>query len=113
LANENISRICVNILRESGLDVLYIGDDFASIQDVDVVKIANQEERLIITRDRDYGELIFRNNLIIEGGVLYVRTLPIQKGEIANITLRLIQDGYHFRRSLVVVSENGIRQKFY
>lgn len=36
------------------------GDYFAALQDQDVLAIARREKRILITNDRDFGELVFR-----------------------------------------------------
>jgi hypothetical protein len=51
------------------------------------MELAQKEERLIITFDRDYGELIYKHNYQPEQGVLYVRLLeylPEEPGKIVH-----------------------------
>ena len=73
LANENIPHASINYLRNKGYDVLSIGIDNPSIMDSEIMTIAINEERTIVTFDRDYGELIFRYNYKPEKGVIYLR----------------------------------------
>lgn len=67
LANENFPLSSTKILSEAGFDVLSIGIDFQGITDQEVITIAQKEKRLILTFDRDYGELIFKSGLKPEG----------------------------------------------
>ncbi len=60
LANENFPLRSVSYLREKGFDIKAIGVESPSIKDREVMEIAMREDRLILTFDRDYGELIFR-----------------------------------------------------
>ncbi len=47
-------------LQRRGHDVTAIAHDYpASLSDRDVLTIAYQEGRILITNDRDFGELIF------------------------------------------------------
>ena len=62
LANENFPRTSVLLLRELNYDVTSIGEDNSGISDKAVMKIAENEQRIILTFDRDYGELIYRHN---------------------------------------------------
>lgn len=49
-------------LRRLGHDVATIAVDHpASLKDEDVLAIARREQRILITDDRDFGELVFRN----------------------------------------------------
>ena len=60
LANENFPRPCTLILRDNGYQVKSIQEDYQGISDEDVIKIALNEKLIILTFDRDYGELIFK-----------------------------------------------------
>ena len=92
LANENIPIASVYFLRKCGYDVTSIGEDYAGVTDEFVMSIAEIEQRLIITFDRDYGELIFKHNYKPKKGVLYLRLneyLPEEPGIIVD---RLIKE---------------------
>jgi predicted nuclease of predicted toxin-antitoxin system len=73
LANENFPYKSIYYLREKGFDILSIGMDNPSILDNEIMMIAINEERTILTFDRDYGELIFRFNYKPKMGVIYLR----------------------------------------
>ena len=63
-------------LRDAGHDVTAIAHEYPqSLPDRDVLAIANAEQRILITNDRDFGELIFRERLP-HTGVIYFR-LPL------------------------------------
>jgi len=47
-------------LRRDGHDVLYQLEENAGAEDEDVLKRAFKEERILITEDKDFGELVFR-----------------------------------------------------
>jgi predicted nuclease of predicted toxin-antitoxin system len=63
-ANENIPEDCVSRLRQSGHDVLWIREVAPGSSDPDVLSRALAEERLLITFDKDFGELAFRRGQI-------------------------------------------------
>jgi predicted nuclease of predicted toxin-antitoxin system len=63
LLNENVPLPSVNRLREAGWDVLAIAETHASIDDPAVMRLARETSRWLITFDRDYGELVFRQHL--------------------------------------------------
>jgi predicted nuclease of predicted toxin-antitoxin system len=63
LLNENVPLPSANRLREAGWDVLVIAETHASIDDPAVMRLARETSRWLITFDRDYGELVFRQHL--------------------------------------------------
>jgi predicted nuclease of predicted toxin-antitoxin system len=114
LANENFPLQSVFYLKDKDFDIRAIGIDNPSVKDETVITFATDEDRTIITFDRDYGELIFRNNYKPPCGVIYLRLdqySPTKPGEI--IELMLLDNSIDFRNALTVVDKNGIRQRKY
>lgn len=64
LADENVPWPLVRLLRSMGLDIIWIPETgFRGINDRDVIKLANKQERVILTRDRDFLELALRRRV--------------------------------------------------
>ena len=59
-ANENVPGDCVAALRQRGHDVLWIREAARGSPDDAVLTRAQAEARLLITFDKDFGELVFR-----------------------------------------------------
>jgi hypothetical protein len=76
LANENFPLASVRLLRQKNLDVAAIAEDSPGDSDRKVLQRACQEERIILTFDRDYGELIFKHRSSLPAGVIYLRFDP-------------------------------------
>lgn len=70
LADENVSRLVIERLRGRGLDVGSIGETRSGATDRDVLGTANAEGRIVITEDRDFGEVVIRQRLGVLGIVL-------------------------------------------
>ncbi len=84
LADECIDRQIVDRLRQEGHEVLYVAELDPGITDDEVMNLANQENSLLLTADKDFGELIFRQGKIAKG-VILVRLAglsPIVKAEV-------------------------------
>lgn len=114
LANENFPKASVIALRENGYNVLSIGEDNPSIQDHEVIAIAIEEERLILTFDRDYGELVFKKGLKPPQGIIYLRIESFTPAKPAEIIHQLvISKKFDFYRYLTVVDNNFVRQRKY
>jgi len=60
LANENFPIDSFNYLKLKGFDIKAIGIDYAGVKDEEVMLLAINEGRIILTFDKDYGELIFK-----------------------------------------------------
>lgn len=73
LADENFPRSSVVRLRDAVHDVAFVAEDSPSMGDPDVLDRAIREGRILLTLDRDYGELVFRRRLSVPPGVLYFR----------------------------------------
>ena len=115
LANENFPKASVLALREKGYNVLSIGEDNPSIQDHEVIFIAIKEERLILTFDRDYGELIFKKGLKPPQGIIYlpINTFTARKNRLKIIDKLIKSQKFDFARHLTVIDNNFVRQRKY
>ena len=89
LADENIDRQIVERLRHEGFDVRYIAETDAGISDDEVLDLANRDGSLLLTADKDFGELVFRLKKITVGVVLIrlAGLTPERKGEIVVDTI--------------------------
>ncbi|MCC3451742.1 MAG: DUF5615 family PIN-like protein [Microcoleus sp. PH2017_39_LGB_O_B] len=73
---------------------------------------ATDEQRVILTFDRDYGELIYRLRMRSPKGVIYLRFRPHTPEEPASILLNLLQiEGLQFEERFTVVERDQIRQR--
>lgn len=112
LANENIPTATVIKLRDEGHDVFSVGVEFPSIKDEAVISLASSEDRIILTFDSDYGELIFKYGLTNRAGIVYFRIQNFQPAEPAEILLRLLSETeIIFENRFTVIAENNIRQR--
>jgi predicted nuclease of predicted toxin-antitoxin system len=114
LANENFPIASVKYLENEGFDIMYIGYEHAGITDKEVMDLAIADDRLIVTFDRDYGELIFKYEQKPPAGVIYLRIFdfsPDYPGEFLKNILN--SENLIFREMFTVIDERGIRQKKY
>ncbi len=112
LANENFPLLSVNVLRELGYDIKAIGEDDQSILDKQVLEIAVKEKRLILTFDKDYGELIFRYGLKPPAGVIFLRLDKYTPEKPGKIIHKLLSDKtLKTEKKLTVYDGKTIRQR--
>ena len=111
VADENIDTEIFMSLRAAGYPILSIAEDFAGIPDENVLKVANDHNAILLTGDKDFGELVFRRGLIVKGIVL-IRIFGISQEEKAQLVLDAFR--YHaddFVNNFTVISKKKIRIK--
>lgn len=70
LADESVDRPVVDRLRQQGHDVVYVAELSPSMEDDQVLQYANERDALLVTADKDFGELVFRLGKVHRGVVL-------------------------------------------
>jgi predicted nuclease of predicted toxin-antitoxin system len=70
LADECVAAPLVTTLRSLGQDVLYVAEAAAGLDDADVIALALHERRILLTEDKDFGDLVFRRERRVPGVVL-------------------------------------------
>lgn len=114
LANENFPLKSTQLLRQEGFDIKAIGSDNPGIADRDVIQIAKQEERTIITFDKDYGELIFKYGYRPKAGVIFLRIVDFTPEYPAKHLLKIFQSQeLDFKGKLSVIDSSKVRQRKY
>jgi len=99
----------IDRLRKEGYEVLYVAEMDPGISDEAILKRANQNNALLLTTDKDYGELIFRQNRI-SAGVLLIRLTGLSQIEKARIVSSIIHDhSNELSQSFTVVSPERVR----
>ena len=73
LVNENVSGTVIEKLRQSGHDVLSVKESMRSVQDDVILSRAQAEQRIVVTHDKDFGELAFRARLPASCGIVLFR----------------------------------------
>ena len=73
LADENIEALAVAKLRAAGNEVLWAKESSPSWPDPYLLQQATQEQRTLITHDKDYGDLIVRDGVSAPYGVILFR----------------------------------------
>lgn len=112
LADENFPIASVRLLRTSGLDVVAVIEESPGISDAEILQRAEHERRIILTFDRDYGELIFRQRLGRPSGVVYFRYVPNTPGEPGEHLLQLLAiPGIELISKFTVADRERVRQR--
>ena len=70
VADENVDQPIVDRLRQDGHLVVAVAELSPSISDDEVLRQANQQSALLITGDKDFGELVYRLGRVHAGVIL-------------------------------------------
>lgn len=73
LADESFDARVITALRAAEHDVQAIVEDSPGAQDRLIIEQARQEARILLTEDRELGQLVYADRLARGGGVLLVR----------------------------------------
>ena len=109
VADESTDQQIVNRLRKDGHDVLPIAETSPGVLDDEVLNTANREAAILLTADKDFGELVFRQGRV-SNGVILVRLAGLRQEEKAEIVASAVKKlGTQLRRCFAVVSPGMVR----
>jgi predicted nuclease of predicted toxin-antitoxin system len=91
LADENLDLSVVARLREAGHQVLAVAEMESGISDDIVLDRANAEAAMLLTEDKDFGELAFRQCLV-HHGVIPVRLTGLPGATKAATLIQLLEE---------------------
>jgi len=109
VADEGVDAQMVIMLRELGHDVYYIVEEEPGIDDRTILEKANSENRILITQDKDFGELIYRMKMI-HSGIILIRLMGLKASVKTEILKKVILNHEdNLSGSLVVIQPGAIR----
>ena len=91
VADENVDFPIVSALRDSGHDVWYVAEEAVGILDEEVPRKAAIEDALLLTGDKDFGDLVFRQGKAT-AGVLLLRLSGLPAHEKARIVTHALRE---------------------
>jgi predicted nuclease of predicted toxin-antitoxin system len=109
LFDECVEAGLAEVLRDAGHDVVFVQDIEPGADDGRVMALANAEDRLLVTVDKDFGELALRQLLPVPG-VLLVRIAPEQRHRTGQRVVKILSEfgdrliGHH-----TVIQETKVR----
>ena len=73
LADENVPARLVVALRAAGWDLVWVREDAPGASDEKILEWAQLDQRVVLTFDKDFGDLAYEARLPAEAGVILVR----------------------------------------
>jgi predicted nuclease of predicted toxin-antitoxin system len=109
VADESVDRPIVERLRQDGHDTTYVAELAPSISDDDVLKQANSRSALLLTEDKDFGELVHRLGRV-HAGIVLIRLAGLAPSAKADIVAKVIQDhAGELQGAFTVISPGAVR----
>lgn len=111
VADESVDSGIIQKLRQQGINVISISEEFSGIKDSDVLRIAADEQCLLITEDKDFGELTYRLKLL-HSGILLIRLNDVKRNERIQLVVEIVEE--HFDKlynHFSVLNKTGLRIK--
>ena len=104
LLDQDVYAITLRFLKGLGHDVIPVAQmGLAQASDLDLLKVAQEQDRIFVTRDRDFGELVFVQGW--QAGIIYLRLLPSTQTVVHEELERVLQSYSEdeLKRAFVVV----------
>ena len=110
LLDQDVYATTAGFLIGLGHDVVQVAQiGLSQAEDEDLLKTAREQDRIFVTRDRDFGALVFVKAL--GAGVLYLRILPSTQNSVHNELERILQSypEEELMKAFVVIEPGGHR----
>lgn len=110
LADENIPRKVVDLIFEHGYDIQWIKAISPKSSDDRILSLAEADERIILTFDRDFGQLVYEKKLLTKQGIIYFRLNGLSPSMMAEAVIETLNSKMIFSGYFTVVTKTRIRQ---
>lgn len=87
----------------------WIREDSRGAQDEDILRRAQEENRIVVTFDKDFGELAFRSKLPAQSGVILFRITAKSSQYIADVAVQALASRENWIGHFSVVEDYRIR----
>ena len=109
LADESCDFRVVRVLRDAGHDVAAVIDIASGAEDSSVLDIAAREQRIFLTEDRDFGQLVYAAATPASGVILLRFPSSARAGLPAAVLNLVANHGEKLRERFVVVQPGRVR----
>jgi len=111
LANENFPGEAIKELRSIGYDVIWIRTDAPGSKDHAILERAEAEKRVIVTFDKDFGELAYRLHLHFSSGIILFRISTPSPEIVAQKVVAVLESRADWEGHFSVIEDTRIRMK--
>lgn len=109
LANENVPRDAVDAARHAGHDLAWVQEDSPGASDDAVLARALAGGRVLITFDKDFGEMTFRRGAAASCGVILLRPRLRSPDYVARFMVEVLAQPVTWNGQFAVAREGRLR----
>jgi predicted nuclease of predicted toxin-antitoxin system len=109
LANENVPGEAVNAARDAGHDVAWIAESSPGTDDYAVLATALADGRVLVTFDKDFGELAFRQGKTAACGIILLRPRVRSPDYVAQFLVAVLNQALNWEGNFSVAQEGKLR----
>lgn len=110
LADENQHPFVVARLREAGYTVEFVRETTPGASDRDILVRPDIASFVLVTYDRDFGDLIFNHGLPTPAAILYTRLDRADPAYVARRLLELLEAGVPLGQ-IITITKDGTRSR--
>ena len=104
ITDEDLGVRVPKFLKSLGFDVIAAAQMARGKPDIDILEIANDQNRILITLDKDFGELVFKEKLI-HSGVLFLRLRDESVENKKRVLLQELKSHKDHQGNFIVIRE--------
>ena len=109
LANENVPLEAVEVLRSAGHDIEWIRLLAPGSSDEEVLRRGVSENRVLVTFDKDFGELVFQRRLPSPPGIILFRFALSSPGYAARTSVAALASRTDWVGHFAVIEDARVR----
>ena len=109
VADESVDQQIVEHLRNEGHTVRYIVETAPGASDEDVLELTKHEGAILLTADKDFGDMVFRQRRVTEGIILIRLAGQSQRRKVEIVTAAVKRHGEKLLNAFSVITPGGIR----
>jgi len=108
VADESVDGNIVAHLESKGYKICYIKQYSKGISDTQVIEVAIQHKALLITEDKDFGELVFRLRMP-HHGILLLRLAGVEETKKCFLVESVLKNKVALKNKFSVLDEEKLR----
>jgi predicted nuclease of predicted toxin-antitoxin system len=110
IADENFPGNIKPYLEKDGHDVYWVRLGSPGAKDTEVLSRAQIEDRILLTFDKDFGELAFRTGLPASSGIILFRMPTSSPEQLRDRVVSILRMKIEWANHFTVIGEDRIRQ---
>ena len=108
IADENVPKETVDLLKRQGVDIVSVTKFASGLSDAEVLDLANTKGGIVVTFDKDFGQLIFKEKRKTKG-LMLLRFTPKSPRQIAKRIQQVLAANIRMENCVLTVKKDSVR----